>query len=196
MKRILSLTALLLLVASSALADIARPENTPKPTPTPRSVMSSMRIRLDRNATEAKLILPKSQIKQLRAELEQMDSDSDDTAAVSNTSRTQTIVSGAFFSLALVFGGMWFVRSGKSATKSGKSLVILAIVAGVGSAATLVYANAGPPPITSITGSLFNRDAVRYRPINAPIKIEMSDEKSVQFIVPDPQPETTPSSEE
>ena len=196
MKRILSLTALLLVIASSAFADIAQPDRTPKPTPTPRSVTTSMRIRLDRNATEAKLILPKSQIKQLRAELEQLDSESDDTAVVTNTSRTQTIVSGAFLSLALVFGGMWFVRSGKSATKSGKSLMILAIVAGVGSAATLVYANAGPPPITSITGNIFNRDAIRYRSINAPVKIEMSDDNSVQFIVPDPQPATTPSSEE
>lgn len=196
MKRILSLTALLLVIASSAFADIARePVKTPKPTPTPRSVTTQMRIRLDRNATEAKLILPKSQIKQLRAELEQLDTD-DDTAAVTNTSRTQTIVSGAFLSLALVFGGMWFVRSGKSATKTGKSLIILAIIAGVGSAATLVYANAGPPQITSITGNIFNRDAVRYRSINAPVKIELSDDNAVQFIVPDPQPAATPSSEE
>ena len=196
MKRIVSLTALLLLVASSAFADIAPPEKTPKPTPTPRSVTTSMSIKLDRNATEPKLIIPRSQIKQLRAELEELDSDGNNTAAVTNTSRTQTIVSGLFLSLALVFGGMWFVRSGKSATKAGKSLVVLAIVAGIGSAATFVYANAGPPPITSITGNLFNRDVVRYRSINGSVKIEMSDEKGVQFIVPDPQPAATPSSEE
>ena len=147
-----------------------------------------------------KLIIPKSQIKQLRAELEQLDDESDNTASVtqpSSFSRTQTIVSGAFLSLALVFGGMWFVRSGKATSRAGKSLVILAVVAGIGSAATLVYANAGPPRVTSITNKVFNKDSFRfYSSVSGKIKVETSDEPSVQLVVPDPQPTPTPSSEE
>ena len=132
-------------------------------------------------------------------ELEQLDDDSDNTAAVtqpSSFSRTQTIVSGAFLSLALVFGGMWFVRSGKATSAAGKSLVILAVVAGVGSAATLVYANAGPPPITKITSNLFDKDQFRYRSVYGKIKMETSNETNVQLVVPDPQPTATPSADE
>jgi len=159
-----------------------------------------MTIPLDRNASQVKLIIPKSQIKQLRAELEQLDDDSDNTAAVaqpSSFSRTQTIVSGAFLSLALVFGGMWFVRSGKATSGAGKSLVILAVVAGIGSAATLVYANAGPPRITSITSKVFDKDSFRFwSSVSGKVKIETSDEKTVQLVVPDPQPTATPSADE
>ncbi|MBK7394328.1 MAG: hypothetical protein IPI64_13685 [Chloracidobacterium sp.] len=198
MKRIICLTTLMLLASVAAFADIARPDPTKTPKPA-KGVNTSMTIRLDRNATEVKLIIPKSQIKQLRAELEQLDDDSDNTAAVTNPSsfsRTQTIVSGAFLSLALVFGGMWFVRSGKATTGAGKSLVILAVVAGIGSAATLVYANAGPPPITKITSKIFNKDQFRYRDVSGPVKIETTNEKTAELIVPDPQPTATPSADE
>ena len=199
MKRFFWLTTLVLMASVAAFADIARPDPTKTPKP-PKGVDTTMSIRLDRNATEVKLIIPKSQIKQLRAELEQLDDDeSDNTAAVtqpSSFSRTQTIVSGAFLSLALVFGGMWFVRSGKATTRAGKSLVILAVVAGIGSAATLVYANAGPPPITKITSKIFNKDQFRYRDVSGPVKIETTSEKTAELIVPDPQPTATPSANE
>ncbi len=198
MKRFFCLTTVVLLAAVAVFADIARPDPTKTPKP-PKGVDTTMSIRLDRNATEVKLIIPKSQIKQLRAELEQLDDDSDNTAAVTNPSsfsRTQTIVSGAFLSLALVFGGMWFVRSGKATSTSGKSLVILAMIAGAGSAATLVYANAGPPPITKITSSLFDKDQFRYRSVYGKIKMETSNETNVQLVVPDPQPTATPSADE
>jgi hypothetical protein len=198
MKRIICLTTLVLLAAVAVFADIARPDPTKTPKPA-KGVDTTMSIRLDRNATEVKLIIPKSQIKQLRAELEQLDDDLDNTAAVtqpSSFSRTQTIVSGAFLSLALVFGGMWFVRSGKATSAAGKSLVILAVVAGVGSAATLVYANAGPPPITKITSNLFDKDQFRYRSVYGKIKMETSNETNVQLVVPDPQPTATPSADE
>lgn len=198
MKRIICLTTLVLLGSVAAFADIARPDPTKTPKPA-KGVTTTMSIRLDRDATEVKLIIPKSQIKQLRAELEQLDDDSDNTAAVtqpSSFSRTQTIVSGAFLSLALVFGGMWFVRSGKATTGAGKSLVILAVVAGIGSAATLVYANAGPPPITTITSKLFDKTQFRYRNVSGPVKIETTSEKTAELIVPDPQPTATPSADE
>ena len=93
-----------------------------------------------------------------------------------------------FLSLAIVFGGMWFVRSGKTATKTGKTLVILAVIAGVGSAATFVYANIGPPlEARSITGKLFDKKVFTpYRFASGKIKIETSDDGIVQLVVPDP----------
>ncbi len=92
-------------------------------------------------------------------------------------------------SLALVFGGMWFVRSGKAATRSGKALVILAVIAGVGSAATFVYANAGPPPeARSITGKMFSQAVHTYKYGSGKIRIETKDDDAggVELIVPDP----------
>ncbi len=200
MKRIICLMTLGLLAASAAFADIARPDPTKTPKPV-KGVSTTMRINLDRDATEAKLIIPKSQLKQLRAELEQLDDESDNTASVtppSSFSRTQTIVSGAFLSLALVFGGMWFVRSGKASTRSGKTLVILAVLAGTGATASFVYANVGPPPeVRTISGRLFSQSVHRYKFASGQVKVEASATgDQILFIVPDPQPAATPSSEE
>ncbi len=190
MKQIICLMTLVLLASMTAFADIARPEKTPKPKAA-KSIETGMNIRLDPDAKEARLIIPKSQIKQLRAELEKLDDGTDNTAAVTTSgsfSRTQTIVSGAFLSLALVFGGMWFVRSGKAATKTGKTLVILAILASVGSAATFVYANAGPPPeARSITGKMFVPAVHMYNGGWGTVRLEAGDKTQIELIVPDPQ---------
>ena len=189
MKRTICLTILMLMASAVAFADIARPEpaKTPK---TAKGVNTTMMIRLDPEAKEARLIIPKSQIKQLRAELEQMDDNADNTAAVTTPasfSRTQTIVSGSFLSLALVFGGMWFVRSGKASTGKGKTLVILAVLAGLGSAATLVYANAGPPQeARSITGKMFSQSVHIYKFGSGKIRLEAANTSQVELIVPDP----------
>lgn len=189
MKRILCLTTLILLVSAAAFADIARPEKTPKPK-TSKSIETAMNIKLDSDAKVARLIIPKSQIKQLRAELEKLDDDSDNTAAVTTPgsfTRTQTIVSGSFLSLALVFGGVWFVRSGKSSTKTGKGLVILAVVTGIVSAATMVYANAGPPPeARSITGKMFTQAVHMYNGGWGTVRLETGDQTQIQLIVPNP----------
>ena len=108
MKRIFSLSLLIAMFSIAAFADIRLPD-TPKPTPAPKekkSIESNMTIRLDKNATEARLIIPRSQLKQLRAELEDLDNGGGNTAM--NVTRTQTIVSGLFLSLSIVFGGVWF----------------------------------------------------------------------------------------
>lgn len=187
MKRVIFLTALVLLISTAGFADIAKPGKTPKPKP---SIETTLTIRLESDAKEAKLIIPKSQIQQLRAQLDQLDGDSDNTAvvAISSISRTQTIVSGLFLSLAIVFGGMWFVRSGKAATRSGKALVILTVLAGMASAATFVYANAGPPPeARSITGKMFSQAVHYYKTGWGQVKLETSDTGDrITLIVPDP----------
>lgn len=192
MKRITLMLAVLFIASLAAYADIAppKPAKTPKPKP---GVSSTLFIKLDRNATEAVLRIPKSQVKQLRAELEQIDDGEDNTAAVaapddSSFSRTQTIVSGMFLSLALVFGGMWFVRSGKgTAGSKSKALIALTVVA---AAASFVYANIGPPPeARSITSSLFTRSVHLYKQASGKIKVETTTDPNrsvIELIVPDP----------
>lgn len=187
MKKLLLLTALALFTSTAAFADIAppRPEKTPKPKP---GVSTTMEIMMDKTAKEAKLIIPKSQIKQLRAELESLDDDNGNTAAVTGGStRLQTIVSGAFLSLAFVFGGMWCVRSGKASTKGGKALAAAAILGGIGAATTVVFANVGPPPAArNITSKLFDQKIFQpYGFAYGKIKIETTDGNQVKLIVPD-----------
>jgi hypothetical protein len=187
MKKSICLTVFVLILSVIAVA------NAPAPTPkrakkSKPPVVTTMSIRLDRDATEAKLIIPKSQLKQLRAELDELESDDDNTASA-GSSGTQTIVSGIFLSLAFVFGGIWFVRSGK-ATAPGKNFVALAALAGIASAATFVYANVGPPPeARAITGKMFSDSMHRYKGGWGRVKIESStDADQIEFIVPDPKP--------
>ena len=190
MKRILLLNTLILLSMTAAFADIPRPE----PAKTPKQVKgidTTLQISLRSDAKEAKLLIPKSQIKQLRAELEQLDNDSDNTASANTTinfTRVQTIVSGVFLSLAFVFGGMWFARSGRAATRSGKAFIALAVIAGLGSAATFVFANAGPPPeARSITGKMFSPTIQMWRSGSGKIRIETKDSGDwIELVVPDP----------
>ena len=194
MKRLITLSVMLLVGSTAAFADIApapgkSPNRVKKPEP---GISTTLSIKLDRNAKEATLIIPKSQVKQLRAELEMLDTE-DNTAAVSSAgsfSRTQTIVSGLFLSLAVVFGGMWFVRSGKSGTAT-KALVLLAVIGGIGSATTLVFANVGPPPeARAITSKLFDQKVFfPYGFASGKIKVETSSNgNTIELIVPDPSP--------
>lgn len=197
MKRTLFAAAAMLCLSAAAFADIARPDKPPKHTPKPKGVVSKMDIRLDSEATEARLIIPKSQIKQLRAQLEEMDDASDNSAAVTGFSRTQTIMSGAFLSLAIVFGGMWFVRSGKAATKTAKTAVMLFVVGAIASAATFVYANAGPPAeARSINGKMFSPAVRMYGVGWGEVRVETSaTEDRIKLIVPDPKDPKTATEE-
>jgi len=188
MKRIICILTLILVAAAVGFADIPRPDKSPK-NGNKKSIETNMIIRLDSNATEARLLIPKSELKQLRAQLDEMDDDSDNTAAVTSFGRTQTIVSGMFLSLAIVFGGIWFARSDKASTRTGKALVIGALVAGIGSAATYVYANAGPPPeARSITGKMFSQAVHIYNFGSGRVKLEAKaeDRGGIEFIVPNP----------
>lgn len=186
MKQLLCTTAFVLIAAAAAFGDIARPDSTPKRTPKPKQVDASMTIRMDENVKTATLRIPRSQLRQLSAELEQM-ADENDTAAsaTGGISRTQTVVSGMLLSLAMAFGGMWFVRSGK-ASSTGKTLVVFALVAGIGSAATIAYANAGPPSsLRTISSTLFDKKAFGYwNEAFGKIKIEVTDGSVLELHVP------------
>ncbi|HMS43719.1 MAG TPA: hypothetical protein PKE69_26050 [Pyrinomonadaceae bacterium] len=166
----------------SAFADIRLPD-TPKPTATPKpqkSIDSNITIRLDQNATEATLIIPKDQIKQLRAQLDGLD---DTNEPILTFSRTQTIVSGLFLSLAIVFGGVWFSRRGKA----NKTLVAGAVLFLFGSAATIVFANIGPPvDLRTISGKLFNKEVFSgWNRANGKIKVKVADTgNTIELIVP------------
>jgi hypothetical protein len=183
MRRTILFLVIVLSLASAAVADIPRPD---KPRKLSKSIDTSLSIRLDRDAREAKLIIPREQVQQLRAELEQLDgNDSTAATAASTFTNTQTIISGTLLSLAFVFGGMWFMRSGRA---HSKPIVAAAILLTCGSIATLVYGNAGPPPeARSITGKMFSQGVHTYKGGWGKIKLEVSDDApNPVLIVPDP----------
>lgn len=195
MKRAPCLIAAIMLFSIVGLADIARPDNSPK-NGTKKSIETTMMIHLTADAKEAKLIIPRDQIKQLRAQLDELDggavNNTAEVTSIGGVTRTQTIVSGLFLSLAIVFGGMWFVRSGANASKTGKTLAIVTVLMCVGSAATFVFANAGPPPeARSITGKMFSQVVHLYGFGSGRIKLEVAnDGENIDLIVPDPKTST------
>ena len=192
MKTTVLTLAAMLAFSTFAFADIARPIASPQQPKQPKAqkfVDTEMDIKLDRDATEAKLLIPKSQIKELRAALEDLDNGVDNTAAVTTSgfSRTQTIMTGLFMSLAIVFGGIWFARSGKAASKGVKTAVIAVGITAIATAATFVYANAGPPSeARSITGKMFSQAVHIYGFGLGKVKLGVSDNERLTLIVPDP----------
>jgi hypothetical protein len=185
MKKLFSLAVVVMLFSALAFADIRRPDDS-KSKPS-KAIDATLSISIDGTATEARLIIPRSQLRQLRAELDQLDGADDTAASAGNFTRTQTIVSGLFLSLAFVFGGVWFARSGKLASPQAKAMVIAVGLFASGAFATFVYANAGPPTdARSITGKIFTPSVHMYKQAWGNIKLEVSDEsRSVRLIVPD-----------
>ena len=193
---------LICISALAVFADVRLPD-TPKPAEkNAKTINSRMLIRLSPEATETKLIIPKNQVKELRAALEELDNESNSDLAVTDSSekfsRSQTIISGLFMSLAMVFGGVWFARSRKTNSKVSKKIITGAVLFFVGSMATLVYANAGPPStLRTIDGSLFDKKIFgRWKFASGNIKIEFSNtSNAIELIVPDKEKKETASDE-
>ena len=97
MKRLMLLLMVVVAVASTGLANIANPDLPGRK----KTIDTELSISLDSRAKEARLIIPRSQLKQLRAEIEQLD-DSNDSAA-GTFQGTQTVISGGLISLAFIF---------------------------------------------------------------------------------------------
>lgn len=186
MKKIMIAAIFALALSVTAVADIARPDVKPKPVPKPKGAEADMVIRIDSGASEAKLVVPKTHLKKLRAELEALDQGNEENTAEAGTSiqRIQTIVGGIFLSLAFVFGGFWIVkRNGKGAAAAGTIAVMLT----AGAAVSLVYANVGPPPSArKMTSKIFDPNVIRpYNFISGKIRVEVGNTDTFELIVPD-----------
>jgi hypothetical protein len=110
--KLFAAAALVVATAFPVAANIA----APKVETTPRAQRNRgpvrMHIRPDAEAKEAKLIIPREVLRQLKAELDGEDSQA--VAASSggfNPTPTQTAVAGLFLSLSLVAGGVWLVNN-------------------------------------------------------------------------------------
>jgi hypothetical protein len=169
-----ALAILLLAACTSALA------NAPDPSIARRraNVAIPMRIAPDREATEAKLVIPRAIWQQLRAGLDGNDTQSAvaATARFRNLSGAQTAMAGMFLSLAFAFGGVWLVRSRKQTDKLTRVALGVAVLALCSATASIAYANAGPPPVArSLTSQILVEQAQWYG-VYGQVKIEIADE--------------------
>lgn len=196
MKNFLYLCVFIALFSTAVFTDVRVDTPTPKPK-AGKSIETLLRVDIKKDAKEARLLIPKNQLKQLRAQLEELDDSSDTTAALSFT-KTQTVISGMFLSLAFVFGGVWLSRSRKIDTKANKILVIGSVLFLSGAVGTIAFANAGPPPeARSLTNKFFSNGVNIYKFGSGKIKLETSTEVEIPtLIVPDVPDEKKANGEE
>jgi len=189
--RLIALVALTLFAAAiPASANIAPPNMPTKPPRQTTGAPIRMQLRPDADAKEAKLIIPRRVLQQLRAEL---DGGADPQAAVaaavasggSNLSSTQTAVAGVFLSLSLVLGGVWLAGARAPGRRASRVVSALAFAA-LGAAAAggvAVYANAGPPPAArSLTSKILAPD-LSYWGASGVVKIEVANDESLIMLV-------------
>jgi hypothetical protein len=149
MKRFFAISCLVVLlgVALSARADVPRP----KPSQTEnKHIYSSLQIIPDPKATNARLQIRQSDLKDLRAALDGTSSSRPFAASITN-SPTRTMIAGLLLFASLSFAGVWLARtrtrsgSGPGRTQKTVAIVVVA-VATIGAAAIITRGNAGPPP--------------------------------------------------
>ena len=177
-----AVVALAVAAALPALANIApaspgvRGEFKPR-----KSVAARMQLRPDAKAKEAKLIIPRAVLLQLRADVEG-GGESDAAGAVApggfNLTPTQTAFAGLCLSLSLVFGGVWFVNSRAAGRRTARVAASLAVVALAGAAAgAVVYANAGPPAYArSLNSKILVPETTYYGGPYGEVKVEITEE--------------------
>jgi hypothetical protein len=190
MKKIFGLFLFTAVFSIGVFADVRMPD-TPTPAPKQKKTIdTNFRISIQKDAKEARLLIPKDQIKELRAQLDEIDGGSSNTAFLQRITRGQTIASGLFLTLAFVFGGVWLAR--KNTPKPNKTLIVGAVLFLCGALATLVFANAGPPPeARSITGKMFTPAVHLYKFGYGKVRVETSDDDEIELIVPDAPPDMT-----
>lgn len=136
--------AVVLLLASAVITfgDLALPKESPSPVPS-KTIKTTLEIRPDLNAWTARLQIPRSSLRQLRASLD--NAPGDEALGLAAPNRTGTIMAGLCMFLAVSFAGVWLMRSGRS--RNQKAVAVIAMAAAlVGATAMITRGNAAPPP--------------------------------------------------
>ena len=176
--------ALLLGIYTSAIADPATPEAATGGATTGSDITARMRIQPSSKENGAKLIIPRAVFQQLKAELDGKDAPIvGATSNHLNLSGTQTVMTGVFLSLALAFGGVWLARSRKQSEKVSRGAIVVMVLAVCGAAASIAYANAGPPPVArSLTSKILIPDAQPYG-VFGEVKVSVVDDSNQIILV-------------
>jgi hypothetical protein len=193
--RLCCLALALCAFASPSFADIPAPEHRPTPIPQQRRrsaplPAARMLIESRKDATEARLQIPRNMLGQLRAEMER---DSDAAAATGSLRPAQTIIAGVFLSLSLACAGIFLARSrGRNARQA--AAVAFVVLAATGALAFKTFANARPPEPRTLDAGSLKRATTPDEELNGVIRVEIVDEPNVfKLIVPSPAATATES---
>lgn len=175
MKKILLILSLMIF-ASIVRADIPRPEPSKMPKAEKEATVNLV-IDTRSEMKEPTLIINRKTLKQLRAALDEAETNAgfaenvDETPVSENRfSRSQTLVAGAFFSLAFIVGGVWMFRTKNKPSKIVLGLIIFAVF---GAGTTVVFANAPPPEAYRLTSRIFSKLTKTYGFATGNVKVKI-----------------------
>ena len=185
MKRTVVLcTTVLLLVGSAiyAFGDIARPKGTTTPREGKTLLYTSMIVKPDSKASEARLQISQSTLQSITHEAGNMSSNQSMTERLMHSS-TRTMMAGVFMFLAVSFAGVWFARSSQRRNhKAIAAVILIAMVFGL--ATVIVRANAGPPGYLRWQGLPQNLKDGKTTGGGVNIEVVPGDDSTITLIVP------------
>ena len=185
MKRTIVLCAAGLLLIASAVysfGDIARPKVTPTAKEGKTVLYTSMTVKPDSKASEARLQISQGTLQSIAREAGNISSDQSMTQRLMHSS-TRTIMAGLFMFLAVSFAGVWFARS--SQRRNHKAIAAVILIATVfGLATVIVRANAGPPGYVRWQGLPQNLKDGKTTGGGVNIEVVPGDDSTITLIVP------------
>ena len=185
MKRTVVLCAAVLLLAGSAVysfGDIARPKDPPKPIQGKIVLYTSMTVKPDPKASEARLQISQRTLQSIAHEAGNLTSNQSFSERVMHSS-ARTMMAGLFMFLAVSFAGIWFARS--SQRRNHKAIAAVILIATVfGLATVMVRANAGPPGYVRWQGLPQNLKDGKITGGGVDIEIVPGDDSEIKLIVP------------
>jgi cytochrome bd-type quinol oxidase subunit 1 len=185
MKRTVVLCATILLLIGSgiyAFGDIARPKVTPTAKEGKTVLYTSMTVKPDAKASEARLQISQHTLDSIAHEAANMSSNQSMTQRLVHSS-TRTIMAGLFMFLAVSFAGVWFARSSQRRNnKAVAAAILMAMVFGL--ATVIVRANAGPPGYIRWQGLPQNLKDGKTTGGGVDIEIVPGDDSTITLIVP------------
>ena len=177
-------TTILLLIGSAiyAFGDIARPKVTPTAKEGKTVLYTSMTVKPDAKASEARLQISQGTLQSIAHEAGNISSDQSMTQRLMHSS-TRTIMAGLFMFLAVSFAGVWFARSSQRRNhKAIAAVILIAMVFGL--ATVIVRANAGPPGYIRWQGLPQNLKDGKTTGGGVDIQIVPGDDSTITLIVP------------
>jgi hypothetical protein len=185
MKRMLSLCSLCLILAAAittTYGDIARP--SPSPAKGKIVLHTSLVVVPEKKASAARLQIPESSMRELRAALTETSGNESMTQRIAHSSG-RTVIAGLLMFLSLSFGGVWLARSVH--TRSQKTMAAFLIgIAVIGAAAIITRANAGPPPayLWRRLPENFSKGQPTYGGVDIEIVPDANDGSGMKLIIP------------
>ena len=173
---------LLIVGFMSTFADIPSPNSNrvrrqPRPTPV------NMKIQPAESASDAKLVIPRNILQQLRASLD--DTDQQDAASViSNNNNSRTIIAGIFMSISIAFGGVWLMRSGATSGKLARTAAVITLIGASGIATGIALGNAPPYFPRSLTSKILTPE-LQWSGASGKVTVEVvTDGDQITLVLP------------